>query len=86
MNTFVGVDNVREGQIILACKGMEPTGEVRQLQREKLRTGGRAIGPYFDEIFQAEGNLIRYHPWEIERPNEVPSGSNGLMPWPLKQF
>ena len=99
MNTFLGVDNVREGQIILACKEMRPTGEVRQLWREKLRTGGRAIGPYFDEIFQENwpvtvattwldrdpagalarfvqkgGHLIRYHPWELERLNEVPPG------------
>ncbi len=37
MNTFLGVDNVREGQIILACKEMRPTGEIRQLWREKLR-------------------------------------------------
>jgi len=50
MNTFLGVDNTRKGRIMLACKEIRSTGEVRQLWRERLRVGGGAVKPYFDQI------------------------------------
>lgn len=99
MNTFLGVDNVRKGRIVLACKEMRSTGDVRQLWREQLRAGGGVIKAYFEEIYQEHwpvtmattwvdrdpagvlahfvqrgGRLIRYHPWELERKGEVPTG------------
>ena len=68
MNTFLGVDNVQKGRIILACKEMRSTGEIRQLWREQLRVGGRVVRSYFDEIFQEHWPLTLATTWVDRDP------------------
>lgn len=63
MNTFLGVDNVRRGRLTLVCKDIRSTGEVRQLWREQLRTGGASVRPYFDEILQEHWPITLATTW-----------------------
>lgn len=71
MNTFLGVDNVRQGRLILVCKEMRYTGEIRQLWRERLRVGGNAVRQYFDQIFQENWPLTVATTWVDRDPAGV---------------
>lgn len=71
MNTFLGVDNVRKGRLILACKEIRSTGEVRQLWREQLRTGGATVRPYFDQILHEHWPITLATTWIDRDPAGV---------------
>ena len=71
MNTFLGVDNVRKGRLILACKEIRSTGEVRQLWREQLRTEGATVRPYFDQILHEHWPITLSTTWIDRDPAGV---------------
>lgn len=71
MNTFLGIDNVHKSQIILACKELRSTGEIRQLWREKLRTRGGVVRAYFDQILQDHWPLTVATTWVDRDPAGV---------------
>jgi len=71
MNTFLGVDNVRKGRIILACKEIRSTGEVRQLWREQLRTGAATVRLYFDQILHEHWPITLASTWVDRDPAGV---------------
>lgn len=93
MNTFLSVDNTRKGRIMLVCKEIRSTGEVRQLWRERLRVGGGAVKPYFDQIFHEHWPVTVATTWLDRDPagalaDFIRRGGHLIRyhPWELERF
>jgi|GEM_PF-2709570 len=58
MTTYIGVDNIQKGHLVLVCKLCESNGEIRTVWREKLR--GEAAIRHFFQHFLGNGFPIYF--------------------------